>query len=140
MTRGRTYRQWFAVIVVSAAMFFGCHRGEKGTLTVENETGRDLYCSWTILPKDSVRIMDGSPPADSLRTTMLRDGEQRGYDLPAGYTSTDRVTIRMYSLDTTTTPKRYRLESLTTLSVGLLEAQSWRPVEIQDLGGNMRTR
>ncbi len=111
----------------------GCHHGVKGTLVIENDTGRDLYCLWTIAPADSIREMPVSLSEDSLHLDLLKDGDKKSVVLPSRYSGTDRVTIRMYSLDGVTYPRRYRLESLTMTSVQRIDASDWSPVVIKNI-------
>ena len=70
---------------------------------------------------------------DSLHLDLLEDGDKKSVVLPSGYSGTDRVTIRMYSLDGVTYPRRYRLESLTMTSVQRLDAGDWSPVVIKNI-------
>ena len=111
----------------------GCHHGVKGTLVIENATGRDLYCLWTVAQEDSVREMPVSLSEDSLHIDLLKDGDRKSVVLASGYSGTDRITIRMYSLDGATFPRRYRLESLTMTSVQRLDAIDWSPVVIKKI-------
>ncbi len=114
----------------------GCHRGEPGLLRVENKTGRDLFLSWTITPKDSIAAILVAPREDSLHLDLLNDGEGRTVPLPPGYAASDRIAIRLYSLDAGERPGRYRLESLTLTSVGDLEVQDWKPVVIKNIASH----
>ncbi len=129
-----------AAILMATAWCIGCHHGERGVLVIANETGKDLFCLWTIAPRDSVREMLVAPTEDSLKLGIVKDGDEISVALPPGYAATDRISIRLYSLDATGSPRRYRLESLTMTSVQHLEAVNWSPVVIKNVEASMNKR
>ena len=98
-----------------------------------NRTGNEFYYVWAVTPGDSFPNWPMSIPADSLKLNILKDEVNANLVLPSSYKSTDRVTLRMYILDTTGSSRIYRFRLESTATIGHLAADSWNPWIIESL-------
>ena len=120
-------RKWFVTCLMGtfSVVVFCCYSGEKGKLTVVNQTGDSFYYVFAVTRSDSFPHWPISIPEDSLRLNMLKDGESVVMALPSGYVPTDRITLQMYTKDTNTRQYDYRL--VTASKVAALERDNWSP-------------
>ncbi len=130
-----TIRKWLVSCLMGTLSISAvcCQNGDRGMLTVLNQTRNTFYYAFAVTRSDSFPHWPISIREDSLRLNMLKDGERTVLALPSGYSPTDRITLQMYTLDTSTTDRQYHFRLLTASRIATLERDNWAPWVIDNL-------